>query len=339
VALGVFALGFSSVTQPRFPVVSKQNVLAQQSNNPISITPTASHTIFLVDGITITDAQWHDAVKSAFEVRASTGQYQGGTQTDTVAINTQAMHTVLDPIAEQEIIKELGLTTNLDALYQQWLIHASPQEKQTAQQSQDNMNYKQQIAQEQLLKNIVVRLAALPSPGLNDVYTYYLQHSAKYARTAPQMHLQQIVVTSPQAVQDVVNQLNQGISFSTVEAAYDVSGSFYHAQGGDLGWIAVGGSGYPPEWSFHVIGLKAGQVGVPFQVDNRYFIVKCLEGPDYEPWPFSQVQDQAKHDWALEQLNNAFAHILSQKERSMHITLLDPRYGEVLQQFQASFEN
>ncbi|HLQ29719.1 MAG TPA: peptidyl-prolyl cis-trans isomerase [Ktedonobacteraceae bacterium] len=336
IALVVFALGLSSVVRPLLPVVAGQNFSMQQNNGSVSTPP---HAIFRADGMSITDTQWHNAVQSAFEARASSGQYLGGTQADTIVINTQSMHTVLDPIAEQEVIKELGLTTDSDVLYQQWFAQASPKERQTAQLSQGNVSYKQQIAQEQLEKNIASRLAALPSLSAGDVYLYYQQHLAQFARTAPQMHLQQIVVTSPQMAQQVVDQLHQGIPFSTVEATYDVSGPFYRAHGGDLGWISVGGSGEPPEWGANVLLLKAGQVGVPFQVSGRYYIVKCIEGPDYQPWSFSQVQDQVRRDLMLEQLNDTFTHILLQKEKKMCIVLLDPQYGVPLQQFEAVLGN
>jgi parvulin-like peptidyl-prolyl isomerase len=154
-----------------------------------------------------------------------------------------------------------------------------------------------------------------------------------------QMHLQQIEVSSSQAAQQVIDQLNQGVSFSKVETVYDVSGSFYRMQGGDLGWITVGGSGYPLEWSAQVSSLKAGQIGTPFQIDGRYYIVKCLEGPDYEPWPFSKVQDQARQNLIAQQLNDALAHILFQKEKIMHITILDRVYSALMPQFETVLKN
>lgn len=329
VALAIFAAGLSSVSGFHFLTLSGPNFSPQTENTPSSTAPSP---IFRVDGILITDTQWHQAVQSALSALVSSSQFLGGSQTDSKVINTQAMHSILDPLATQEIVKELGLPTNVDVLYHQWLAQASSQEQQTAQENLNNLNYQQQIAQEQLKKDIVTHFTTLPTPTASDVYTYYVQHVSQFARIAPQMHIQQIVVTSLQMAEQVINQLKQGTSFSTVEASYDVSGAYYTAHGGDLGWITLG-AGFPPEWTAHALLLQEGQIGAPFLVDGKYYIVKCIEGPNYEPWPFSQVQEQARADLASEQLNTAFAHILAQQERAMDIVLLDQRYGPILQDF------
>src|SRR5713226_10681694 len=71
IALVVFALGLSSVVRPLLPVVAGQNFSMQQNNGSVSTPP---HAIFRADGMSITDTQWHNAVQSAFEARASSGQ-------------------------------------------------------------------------------------------------------------------------------------------------------------------------------------------------------------------------------------------------------------------------
>lgn len=139
-------------------------------------------------------------------------------------------------------------------------------------------------------------------------------------------------MSSLQTAQQAANQLKQGTPFSIVEASYDISGAYYTVHGGDLGWITLG-PGFPPEWTAHVVSLQPGQLTAPFLVDSNYYIVKCIEGPDYEPWPFSQVREQARADLVSAQLNTAFAHILAQQERSMSIVLLDPQFGPILQSF------
>ncbi len=115
-----------------------------------------------------------------------------------------------------------------------------------------------------------------------------------------------------------------------------MSGAYYKARGEDLGWISLNNFGYPLQWAGQVSSLRAGQTGAPFLVDGRYYIVRCLEGPDYEPWPLNEVQDQVKADLMGDQLHAAFAHILAQQEQHMSIVLLDQRYGMVLQNFEQS---
>lgn len=327
VALAIFAAGVLSVSGFHFFPLSTPNPSPQVQNTP----PTP---IFRVDGVVITDTQWHQAVQSAFSALVSAGQFSGGSQTASEIINTQAMHTILDPIATQEIVKELGLPTNVAVLYHQWLSESSAQEQQSAQENLNNLNYQQQKAQEQLKKDIVAHFTTLPAPTVGEVHIYYVQHISAFARTAPQIHVQQIVTPSLQTAQQAANQLKQGTPFSTVEASNDVSGAYYTAQGGDLGWITLG-PGFPPEWTAQVRLLQPGQITAPFLVDSNYYIVKCIEGPDYDPWPFNQVQQQARANLISEQLDAAFAHILVQHEGSMNIDLLDPQFGSILQSFAA----
>lgn len=330
VALAIFVAGLSSASGFHFFTLSGSKSSPQVENSSPSTAPSP---IFRVDGILIADSQWHQAVQSAFSTLVSSPQFPGGSQTDSEVINTKAMHLILDPLAMQEIVKELGLPTSVNVLFHQWLAQASSQEQQIAQANLNNLNYQQQKAQEQLKRDIVIHFTTFPMPTAKEIYTYYVQHPSYFARIAPQMHVQQLVVNSRQMAEQAVSQLEQGTLFSVVEASYDVSGAYYTAHEGDLGWITLGGSGFPPEWTANVLLLQTGQVGTPFLVDGKYYIVKCIEGPNYEPWPFSLVQEQARADLVSERLNTAFAHFLAQHESSMKIVLLDQRYAPILQNF------
>jgi parvulin-like peptidyl-prolyl isomerase len=330
VALIVFSVGLSSMLGFRFSVPLPSNVAPQATDTPM---PTVPSPIFRIDNTLVTDVQWHQAVQSAFSSLVSSSQFPGGSSTDSQIINAQAMHSIVDPLATREIAEILGLSTNVGDLYKQWLAQASSQERQTVQANQNDPGYQQQKAQAQLEKEIVARFVNLPVPTASDVYTYYQQHIADFARSAPQVHVQQIVVNSQQAAQQVIAQLQQGVPFATVEATYDVSSAYYTAHGGDLGWVTLGGWGFPPEWTAHVSELQAGQVGAPFLVDGKYYIVKCIERSASDPRPFSQVQGQVHDALVSTQIHVAFVHILAQHESSMHIMLLDQRYSAVLQDF------
>lgn len=165
VALAIFAVGLSSVSGFHFFSLSASNPSPQVRSTP-------STPIFQVDGVVITDTQWHQAVQAAFSALVSSGQFSEGSQADNEIINTQAMHTILDPIATQEIVKEFGLPTNVAVLYHQWLSESSSREQQTAQENLNNPNDQQQKAQEQLKKDIVVRFTTFPMPTVSEVHTY-----------------------------------------------------------------------------------------------------------------------------------------------------------------------
>lgn len=330
-ALLTFLLGLRSLAGGAIPATSITSQVVSSPEPP--------HAILRVNGTKLTSTQWDNAVKSAFSTRASSGEYQGGTQADNIAINTQAMHTLIDPIVQTALAQSLGISTDSSVLYQEWLSEASPQEHELAQQHENDPTFKQNQADEQLRLDVVRKVAKLSSIQPDEVYQYYLDHPEEFARSAPQMQLQQIVIKNQTQAQQIYESLMQGTSFSTLVATYDIGSPFYRNRGGDLGWVALGGSGYPPEWTAHALALRPGQFSNPFQVLGYYFILKCEAGPDYEPWPFAEVQDQAYQDLEQDRLNATFVDLLRTQEKSVQIEVLDPRFTSIVQEFKASLQS
>ncbi len=326
--LGCYSLAGGSLSLP-----------VQSAGSPVLASPGSgepNHPILRVSRITLTSDQWHNAVQSAFSARASSGIYQGGTQADTLAINTAAMHSLLDPIALTSLAQSLGISTDANALYQEWLKGASAKDRETARQHESDFAFQQSMADAQLRFDVVKKAAALPVITSAQVYQFYLQHPEQFARAAPQMRLQQIVVRSQSLAQQIYQALLRGESFTTLEAAYDISSPFYRARGGDLGWIALGGSAYAPEWTAHALALHPGQFTAPFSVGGLSYILKCSAGPDYQPWPFVDVQEQARQDLEQEMLNATLTRLLESVEKTMPVEVLDSRFAVILQEFQAS---
>lgn len=333
VAIATLLLGCHSLTDGSFSL-PVQSASASIPASPGPAEPT--HPILQVNMTTMTSDQWHSAVQAAFSARASSGDYQGGTQADNLAINIAALHGLLDPLALTSLAESLGISTDTNALYQEWLKEASPKDRETARQHENDLAFQQSIARAQLRLDVVKKAVSLPTLTPAQVYHFYLQHPEQFARSAPQMHLQQIVVSSQLVAQQIYQALTQGESFSTLEAAYDISSPFYRARGGDLGWMTLGGSAYPPEWTTHALALHPGQFAAPFSVGGLYYILKCSAGPDYQPWPFADIQEQAHQDLEQETLNTALAHLLVSRERTMSIEILDPHFAEIVQDFRVS---
>jgi hypothetical protein len=326
--LGCYSLAGGSLSWP-----------IQSAGQPVLASPDSgepNHPILRVNRVTLTSDQWHNAVQSAFSARASSGNYQGGTQADTLAINTAAMHSLLDPLALTSLAQSLGIPTDTNTLYQEWLRGASAKDRETARQHEGDLAFQQSMADAQLRFDVVKKAAPLPVITSAQAYQFYVRHPEQFARAAPQMQLQQIVVRSLSLAQQIYQALLQGESFTSLEAAYDISSPFYRARGGDLGWVALGGSAYPPEWTAHALALRPGQIAAPFSAGGLSYILKCSAGPDYQPWPFADVQEQARQDLEQEMLQATLTHLLENEEKTMLVEVLDAHFAGIWQEFQAS---
>jgi hypothetical protein len=241
-----------------------------QSNNSVIISR-----IFNIDGHIVDSNEWHQAIQTAFSARASAGLYQGGNLADTYAINNTAFHLIADPIALQEIAAKEGIQTK----------NLSPDTIQSLLIQQDSISF--QVSD-------------------SEVYQFYVTHPEQFARYAPQVHVREMVLPSSQIANGAISQLAQGASFESVESKFDINNQFYKSKGGDVGWITLGFSGFPPEWDAYALQLtQPGQTSQPFMLVTNYYILQCIDSPDYEVAPFgTDTQERAKNDLIRSKLDS-----------------------------------
>lgn len=113
--IGVFILVLATVLISQLggqlSLTSDSNALDTNTN-----TKNDTNVVFEVNGFYITLAQWHSAVQNEFTKRVKAGQYTNGNSNDDKAINTAAMHDIVDPFAIQEIASthHLGSGNNIN---------------------------------------------------------------------------------------------------------------------------------------------------------------------------------------------------------------------------------
>lgn len=245
------------------------------------------------------------------------------------------MRSLIDPIATKELARSLGIPSDDASLYAEWLAHASASEKYSAQAHLADPSFKQQLVDQQLQSDVMQRMIPRPTIDEADALAFYRQHLQLYARSDPQVHVREIVVSSSQSANALQAKLDGGASFSQLAASYSVDSEYYRARGGDLGWMGV--KAMPPEWVAHALALQhPGQAGPVFELWGKFYILQCIDAPDYEPWPYSAVHDQVIANAIDAEMRSAFDKLLKEREAGMDIVVDDVRYQSAVDDFHLS---
>jgi len=124
-----------------------------------------------------------------------------------------------------------------------------------------------------------------------------------------QINAQRIVTDSLQAAEKLKDRIDKGEDFTKVaneqsQDEIDNVKSGVIPKGGNLGWFAKEGSTTVTDADFAAKALelteKAGEVSKPFQVGEKWYIVKVLERDDKRPREQSQIdtlRQKAYDDW------------------------------------------
>jgi len=125
------------------------------------------------------------------------------------------------------------------------------------------------------------------------------------AAAQPQVHARQIVVSTPEQANDLLNQLQNGADFATL-GSQNSTDAATKANGGDMGWFPKGVQTKPVEDA--VFALQPGQLSAVIQDTAGYHILQQLEYDPSRPIPESQLTTQrnkAFSDWLSQQRSGA----------------------------------
>ena len=89
----------------------------------------------------------------------------------------------------------------------------------------------------------------------------------------------------------IAERLEAGEDFA--ELASTLSAGNNALQGGDLGWLESG-TGEPAILNA-VAGLSPGDIAGPIRTPRGYHVIKVVEGPQMEPTPLSELEDQIRY--------------------------------------------
>ena len=168
-------------------------------------------------------------------------------------------------------------------------------------------------------------------------FQFYQVHPALFARSAPRIHVREIIVKDAELARNLRNQLLSGASFVELAQKYSLDPAQYRDQGGDLGWIAPGQM--PLEWDSVAFTLTPNEISDVFSVGSSYCILQVLGGPVYDVVPYKDVAAQVPLIASEYLQNQQFHKWLSMQVFQESILVLDQRYslavGHVLRDLQA----
>lgn len=126
-----------------------------------------------------------------------------------------------------------------------------------------------------------IRMDILGTAMLNRV-------TAALPTNVEQIHIRQILVSSPQTAQDILKQLRAGGDFAKLAQQYSLDEAS-KVNGGDLGWSPRGR--FDPQLEAIAFQLKPGQISDVIQTQFGYHIIKLDERDNSRPLPPEMIQN------------------------------------------------
>lgn len=112
--------------------------------------------------------------------------------------------------------------------------------------------------------------------------------TAALPTSVEQIHVAQILVSTPQLADSLLKQLRAGADFATLAKQYSMDEAS-KVNGGDLGWAPRGR--FDPQFEAIAFQLKPGQISEVVQTQFGYHIIKLLEYDKSRPLPPELIQD------------------------------------------------
>lgn len=144
------------------------------------------------------------------------------------------------------------------------------------------------------LENVATRIRENILVPEEDIKTYYLEHKANY-EVPEGVRIRQIVLESKADADKVYNRAATGEDFETLVKLLSVDKGTA-PQGGLLGWLKRGGYvqgvGYSEAYEEVAFSLGEGEIAKPFEVNGRWYVVKCEKRREHSVKEFEDVKAQ-----------------------------------------------
>jgi peptidyl-prolyl cis-trans isomerase C len=127
-----------------------------------------------------------------------------------------------------------------------------------------------------------------------DVKTYYLEHKADF-EVYEGVRVRQMVLETKSDADNAYKRAVAGEDFETLAKLLSIDKGT-KPQGGLIGWLHHGGYvqgvGYSVEYEEAAFSLAEGEIAEPFEVNERWYVVKCEKKREYSVKDFEEVKPQ-----------------------------------------------
>lgn len=157
--------------------------------------------------------------------------------------------------------------------------------------------WKKEIKIQLLLEEILTKDVVIPE---EDLQQYYEEHPYLY-KIEPFYHVSQIVVKTLPEAEQIIKELEQGTSFSSLAKERSID-SFSSSQGGDIGFIPFNEGRFPRELFDYLENISPGNWTNPIVVHEDYVILFLHEKILGREYSFDEVKDDIRREMAIEQM-------------------------------------
>lgn len=185
--------------------------------------------------------------------------------------------------------------------------------------------------------DLINRIAPLPTIDNKAAHQFYDAHPELFARSAPLIHIREIVVQDKTLATHLLEQLHSGASFALLAQQYSLDPPQYRDQGGDLGWVAQGQM--PTEWDDVAFSLAPDQMSEVFQAHSQYFIIQMMDKPRYDVILFNELSPSANVIAAHYLQQQQFNQWLSGQILSEPIIAVKPSYIQIVNDMTQDVKN
>lgn len=165
-------------------------------------------------------------------------------------------------------------------------------------------------------------------------HQFYKLHTYLFSQGKPHVHVREIVLSDFAIAQSLYKKILDGASFSALAEQYSTDPINYRENGGDLGWVTLGGS-MPQAWDQTALSLKANQVSniIKIQSNNtQYCILQAIDSPSIDIIPYDYVRPSVQIIASQILQYERFTQWLTQKILLETFDYINPQYRKVLQE-------
>lgn len=154
-----------------------------------------------------------------------------------------------------------------------------------------------------------------------DVKTYYLEHKTNY-EVPEGVRIRQIVLNSKADADKAYRRAIAGEDFETLVKLLSVDKGT-QPQGGLLGWLKRGGYvqgvGFSEEYEAASFALNEGDIAKPFEVNNRWYVIKCEGKREHSTKEFEDVKGQIFNELYNERRGDAMELAYRELEKAYDV--------------------
>ncbi|WP_408008896.1 peptidyl-prolyl cis-trans isomerase [Pseudalkalibacillus sp. A8] len=197
-------------------------------------------------------------------------------------------------VSDEELTREIEL-------YQRMVGAGADAHEHPDIQVMDGKQLKEEIEHAILLEELITKDVVINEDELRK---YYKENQHLYD-LKPLYQISQIIVKTEEEANRVLEELENGSSFSTLARERSID-EFSGPSGGAMGWVDTSSNYVEPAYFDAITELEKGEWSSPIQTEDGYGIVLLHDMKPGNKYEFDEVKSQIKRQLAIHQMDTTF---------------------------------